>query len=136
MSALPVVIPIAYRDPVAAFAPCADGAMSILLQSALPGPQGRYSYIAVEPFRTLRCTPHPWHVSRDGQPCEGDPFAVLAQELARFSCDGVGPTPFAGGAIGFFSYELGGVLDGVLLAGAACSQSPGRDGFALQVGDR
>jgi para-aminobenzoate synthetase component 1 len=111
VSAFPVVIPIPYRDPTVAFAPLADGLMSVLLDSALRGPQGRYSYIAHDPFQTLRCMPHPWRVTRDGAPCDGDPFTVLANELARFSCDGVGPAPFAGGAIGFFAYELGGVLE-------------------------
>ena len=85
--------------------------MSVLLESALPGPQGRYSYIGHDPFRTLRCTPHPWQVSIDGEACDGDPLTVLAEQLAQFACEGVGPTPFAGGAIGFFAYELGGVLE-------------------------
>jgi para-aminobenzoate synthetase component 1 len=111
VSALPVVIPIPYRDPAEAFAPLADRAMSALLDSALQGPQGRHSYIAHDPFQTLRCTPHPWQITIDGKPQDGDPFTVLARALARFSCDDVGPAPFAGGAIGFFAYELGGVLE-------------------------
>ena len=104
-------IPIPYRDPAAAFAPLAHEPMSVLLDSALTSPQGRYSYIARAPFRVIRCTPHPWRVSIDGAPCTEDPFTALANELARFSGKHDGPVPFCGGAIGFFSYELGGVLE-------------------------
>lgn len=106
-----VVIPITYRDPMAAFAPLAGEPMSVLLESALVSPQGRYSYIARDPFRVIRCTPHPWQVSVDGAPIGGDPFTVLASELARFSGGSAGPAPFSGGAVGFFSYELGGLLE-------------------------
>ena len=112
MSALPVVLPIPYRDPAVAFAPLANGNMSVLLESALASPQGRYSYIAHDPFSIIRCTPHPWRVSVDGRSSAEDPFTVLAQTLARFPADDPGePAPFSGGAIGFFSYELGGVLE-------------------------
>ena len=85
--------------------------MSVLLESALSSPQGRYSYIAHDPFHMIRCTPYPWQVSLDGAPIDGDPFTALARELARFSDSSTGPAPFSGGAVGFFSYELGGVLE-------------------------
>ncbi len=107
----PVVVSIPYRNTVAAFAPLAAEDMSVLLESALPSPQGRYSYIARDPFRVIRCTAAPWQVSIDGRPCAGDPFSVLARELALFSDRAAGPAPFAGGAIGFLSYELGGVIE-------------------------
>lgn len=85
--------------------------MSVLLDSALRSPQGRYGYIARAPFRTIRCTPHPWQVSIDGVVTETDPFTALERELARFPERPSGPAPFCGGAIGFLSYELGGVLE-------------------------
>lgn len=105
------VLPIPYRDPAVAFAPLAHEPMAALLDSALTSHQGRYSYIARDPFRTLRCTPHPWRVSIDGEPSADDPFTALARELARFPAHTAGPAPFGGGAIGFLSYELGGVLE-------------------------
>lgn len=90
--------------------------MAVLLDSALPGAQGRYAYIAVDPFRVIRCTAQPWTVSVDGQTHDSqvrnaDAFTVLAQELASFQTRSPGPTPFSGGAIGFFAYELGGMLE-------------------------
>jgi para-aminobenzoate synthetase component 1 len=112
VSHLPIIKSIPYRDPVAAFAPFAAQDMAILLDSALPGAQARFSYIAIDPFRVIRCSPYPWVVTVDDAPREGEPFAVLAAALARFRCPPLeGPVPFLGGAVGFFSYELGGVLE-------------------------
>ncbi|MBY0510364.1 MAG: aminodeoxychorismate synthase component I [Rhodospirillaceae bacterium] len=107
----PVVLSIPFRDPAAAFAPLTQDDMAVLLDSALPGPQGKFSYIAVDPVRTIRCTPAPWRVTVDGQARDGDPFSVVAAELAKFPRTKTGPAPFSGGAVGFFSYELGGVLE-------------------------
>src|SRR4051812_24719886 len=84
LSALPFVLPIPYRDPSVAFAPLANANMSVLLHSALASPQGRYSYIARDPFSTISCTPHPWRVSIDGRFDARDPFTVLADTLAQF----------------------------------------------------
>ena len=107
----PFILPIPFRDPLAAFAPLANTDMAVLLDSAQTDAQGRYSYIAADPFRTIRCTAHPWAVSIDGAKVEDDPFAVLARELKRFKIPPSEKAPFGGGAIGFFSYELGGVLE-------------------------
>jgi len=85
--------------------------MTMLLDSALGSDQGRFSYIVADPVRTLRCTSAPWTVSIDGVATSDDPFAALAGELARFKTASLGPAPFIGGAVGFFSYELGGVLE-------------------------
>ncbi len=105
-----IIKPIAFRDPAAAFAPLATHAMAVFLDSALPGKQGRYAYIAVDPFRVIACTPAPWRVSIADVPQRSNPFTAMAAELARYRTPG-GPTPFSGGAIGFFSYELGGTLE-------------------------
>ena len=108
----PLILPIPFRDPAAAFAPLADREdMAVLLDSALAGPRGRFSYIAVDPFRVLRCSAHPWRVTADGQPQAGDAFTALADELKKWARPASGPAPFTGGAIGFFAYELGGVLE-------------------------
>ncbi len=107
----PVVLPIAFRDPLVAFAPLADSAMAVLLDSAQTDAQGRYSYIAADPFRVIRCTSHPWSVTVDGAAVAGDPFAILADEMARFKTPSPEQAPFGGGAIGFFSYELGGTTE-------------------------
>lgn len=111
MPAAAVISEIPYRDPVSAFAPLARAELAVFLDSAEQGPQGRFSYIAADPFRTVRCSAFPWRVSVDGAPRDGTPFDVLAQELAHFTWQPEAPVPFCGGAIGFFAYELGGVLE-------------------------
>ena len=106
------VHPIPFCDPAAAFQPLAATPMSVLLDSALPGNQARFSYIAVDPFRVIRCANRPWATSIDGIPHAGDPLTILAAELAAFKIEaGNAPTPFFGGAVGFFAYELGGALE-------------------------
>ena len=107
----PFRLPIPFRDPLAAFAPLANTPMAVLLDSAQGGAQGRYCYIAADPFRTIRCTAYPWTVTVDGAKADGDPFAVLARELKPFKTAPSERAPFEGGAIGFFAYELGGVLE-------------------------
>ncbi|MBD25594.1 MAG: aminodeoxychorismate synthase, component I [Candidatus Marinimicrobia bacterium] len=105
--------PITFCDPLAAFAPLVDQDLAIILDSALEGECGRFSYIALDPFRVIRCTPYPWSVTIDGRYIHDRPFTALAQELERYKVERTKevPVPFLGGAIGFFSYELGGVLE-------------------------
>ena len=113
MTVFPVVQSIPFCDPLTAFAPLAKTTSAVLLDSALESRHGRFSYIAVDPFRTVRCSPYPWTVTVDDRPCQKDPFTALADELRRFSVTYApnAPAPFLGGAIGFYGYELGGVLE-------------------------
>ncbi|MGH2833901.1 MAG: chorismate-binding protein, partial [Solirubrobacteraceae bacterium] len=71
---------------------------AFLLESAEQGQRmGRYSFIGVRPRAVLR-----WALA-DG----GDPYALAGEHVARFRQV---PTeelpPFAGGAVGFFGYDL------------------------------
>lgn len=111
MRDLAVILEIDYRDPAAAFAPLARHAHAVLLDSAGRDAQGRYSYIAADPFRVLTCSAFPWRVAVDGTPRDGSPFDALAHALAEFAWSPQAPVPFCGGAVGFFSYELGGLLE-------------------------
>jgi para-aminobenzoate synthetase component 1 len=111
-----VISEIAYRDPVSAFAPLAARAHAVLLDSAElfdvnRGEQGRYSYIAADPFRLITTTSYPWRTSIDGAPAADQAFDALAGALKVFAWTPRAPVPFCGGAIGFFSYELGGLLE-------------------------
>lgn len=111
-----VISEIAYRDPVSAFAPLAGRAYAVLLDSAERfdanrGEQGRYSYIAADPFRLITTTSCPWRTEVDGAPMEHQAFDALAGALKDFVWQPRAPAPFCGGAIGFFSYELGGLLE-------------------------
>jgi len=114
LTVTPFIIPIPFRDPVAAFTPLASEEMAVLLDSSLRGHTGRYSYIAVRPFRTIRCTPYPWAVSVNDKPTGLDPFEALREEIRKYTLDSPPDDslpPFIGGAIGFLAYELGGVLE-------------------------
>lgn len=103
------VLSIPYVDPVAAFAPFADQPMAAFLDSASTGSQGRYNYMAINPYRVLTAGER---TILDGQIIEEDPFAVMAREMdlcswPHSSANDVAPVPFQTGAIGFFAYELG-----------------------------
>ncbi|HEY1511156.1 MAG TPA: anthranilate synthase component I [Solirubrobacteraceae bacterium] len=70
---------------------------SFLLESAEHGRVGRYSFIGVHPRKVLR-----WSL---GDP--GDPYALAAAELSRYSPAPLPDLPpFAGGAVGVFAYDL------------------------------
>jgi anthranilate synthase component 1 len=90
--------------PVSAFLKLRGEEPAFLLESAEQGRVGRYSFIGVRPRQVLR-----WAL---GDP--GDPYALVAAELARFRPapvprgEGVAalPAPFLGGAVGMFAYDL------------------------------
>jgi anthranilate synthase component 1 len=71
---------------------------AFLLESAEQGQRvGRFSFIGVRPRKVVR-----WSL-RDG----GDPYALAAQEVGAFSqAPFPEAPPFAGGAVGFFGYDL------------------------------
>ncbi len=106
MTSSRVVLPIPYTDPVAAFAPFAGDPVAALLDSAGgETDRGRYAYISVDPYRVISAD---GPVTVDGHPVAGDPFTVLAHELAGARRPAEpGLPPFQGGAVGFFGYELG-----------------------------
>jgi anthranilate synthase component 1 len=101
------LIPIRHRfiedceTPVSAFLKLrelAPGEPAFLLESAEQGQRvGRYSFIGLRPRAVMR-----WSLA-DG----GDPYALAATELARFSQAPMDDAPpFTGGAVGFFGYDL------------------------------
>ncbi len=125
-----VVREIVWMEPAAAFALWAGSEGLAFLDSAGPiGERSRFSYLCVEPFRTLLCgadgpcvpdaaaSVPPGDgcdrvagsgVSLDGVAMDGDPFTVLETELRRWRLPpGAGPVPFRGGAVGLLGYGLG-----------------------------
>jgi anthranilate synthase component I len=71
---------------------------AFLLESAEQGQRvGRYSFIGVRPRKVVR-----WSLGD-----AGDPYALAAEEVGAFSqAPFPGAPPFAGGAVGFFGYDL------------------------------
>jgi para-aminobenzoate synthetase component 1 len=84
-------------DPAEACARFLDRPFPILLESALRSERlGRYSFLAADP----------WFVVRS-KGTGVDPFALLAEQLARFRSEPVpGLPPFQGGAAGYLGYDL------------------------------
>src|SRR5271154_2366195 len=76
----------------------APGEPAFLLESAEQGQRvGRWSFIGIGPRSVLR-----WSLG-DG----GDPYELASRELSRYRQAPVEDAPpFAGGAVGFFAYDL------------------------------
>jgi anthranilate synthase component I len=94
-----------------------EGAPCFLLESAEQGQVGRYSFVGLRPRALLRWsegTLSEWsgdEVAAGDPPSRTepapDPYAVVAARMAEYRPAPVeGLPPFAGGAVGFFAYDL------------------------------
>lgn len=88
-----------------------DRPFSFFLDSGMdPQRLGRHSFMGSDPFLVMRSRGE--RIVIDGPEGEtvilGNPFDVLGDLLKRYTTDG-GPStlPFAGGAVGYLSYDLG-----------------------------
>ena len=82
---------------------------AVWLDSGDGGHGGRYDLLTAGPREWLDGSAGRWRLRRDDGPVEsvsGDPFVLLAERLQARALPATG-LPFAGGAIGQFSYELG-----------------------------
>ena len=84
-----------------------EGAPCFLLESAEQGQVGRYSFVGIRPRSLLRWSNGVLSES-GGEDCDAaDPYAAVAERLSAFRLAPVeGLPPFAGGAVGFFGYDL------------------------------
>jgi anthranilate synthase component 1 len=94
-----------------------EGAPCFLLESAEQGQVGRYSFVGLRPRALLRWSDgvlSEWsgdNLDAEAEPSRSepapDPYAAVAARLQRYRPAPVpGLPPFAGGAVGFFAYDL------------------------------
>ena len=95
--------------PEQLFAALAERTGSFFLDSSLAaGGLGAFSFFGCNPFLRFQSKGDLITVTEDGviQQRRGDPLEELRAQLQRFSSPSVPGIPFAGGAVGLFSYEL------------------------------
>ena len=95
------------ETPVAAYLKLRGDGPSFLLESAEQGQRfGRWSFLGVQPRTVMRMEGGTLTVGGEAREFD-DPYAAVAEELARFRTAPLeGLPPFAGGAVGLFGYDL------------------------------
>jgi len=105
--------PLPWAQPRVAFAPLAGEPYALLLESSdaaqRKGADNRWSLICARPYGTL--TARNGKVLRNGAEAAGNAFEALRAELDRSRAPAESPLPFIGGAAGYFSYDLGRLLE-------------------------
>jgi anthranilate synthase component I len=103
------------ETPVSAFLKLRGEGPCFLLESAEQGRLGRYSFLGFSPRAVLRWDEgvlSEWPAERpSGEPARRldapDPYAAVSEYLSRYRLAPVDDLPpFAGGAVGFFGYDL------------------------------
>ncbi len=108
---------IYHHDSALLFERVADQPWAMLLDSGCaidaatgnPGSSyGRYDIIVAQPIATLVAQNEQTVITENGQisSSEDDPFLVLKRVLSQYQAPSTN-LPFAGGAMGYFSYDLG-----------------------------
>ena len=97
------------RNPSEVFARIASEPWSIFLDSGYPYTDtGRFDIIAARPYRTITCNGTETLI-REGQVTrrsDADPFSLVKSSLGD-RVQNYSGLPFCGGALGYFSYDLG-----------------------------
>jgi para-aminobenzoate synthetase component I len=104
-----------YRDSAKLFAKVADEPWSMFLDSAYPKiDMGRYDIIVSRPAVTLETYDHTTHIIENDEnkklTSSEDPFELVKRYLGD-NDKNFTSLPFCGGALGYFSYDLGRSLE-------------------------
>jgi para-aminobenzoate synthetase component 1 len=102
-------------DAPRCFEPFAPRPYSFFLDSGMDAARlGRYSFMGSDPFLVLRSRGDEITLIEDGKEevRRGNPFDVLGELLETYRLDAHGAgIPFTGGAVGYFSYDLGRLIE-------------------------
>lgn len=118
-----IIEEVPFCDPMALFAPLADDPFALFLDSASARPgatadhQGRWSFIAADPFATLTYADRQTRLNE--RVLDGSPFAAIDLFLKQHAIDEDWGTaepdldlpPFKGGLAGFLGYGLAHTLE-------------------------
>jgi para-aminobenzoate synthetase component 1 len=95
---LPLEQPCPVTDPLQAWRAIADLPYPFLLHSALPGARARWSFFGADPFSIYRGGDYAGGVAA---------FRRLARRAGAAGASGTVHAPFAGGAVGYWTYDFG-----------------------------
>ena len=113
-STVPAAVP-APMSPYEAAPRLLDLPRPVLLDSSSAnGHGGRYSYLSADPFLTVRSRGHRVELAGPAgrTVVEADPFELLRCLLSRYAfAQSPELPPFLGGAVGYFGYDLGRLLE-------------------------
>ncbi|MFH1305141.1 MAG: aminodeoxychorismate synthase component I [Candidatus Omnitrophota bacterium] len=101
------------RSPEEAFTPFAEMPGAALLSSSLRTDAGRYSFIGLEPFLSLKGKNEKLDLDLSGRklPFKGNGFDCLQSVLASCKVRNRTSLPFIAGGIGYLSYDLKDILE-------------------------
>jgi para-aminobenzoate synthetase component 1 len=118
-----IVREIAWRDPIAAFAPLAAEPGAVLLTGGAKAAGGRWSFLCARPSSVVEARQD--QTSVDGATVPHSPFEALKilHERRRRDADGSAP-PLLSGLVGFAGYECGGLLEPRGLGPASTGAAP------------
>lgn len=95
-----------YYDPLNTYRIFKDSNKSVFLDSSKEdSPYSNYSFIGVNPIWEFKSYKKVSYLN--GKEVKGDSFKILEELMSEYKCTSSSDIPFIGGAIGYFSYDMG-----------------------------